>query len=185
MIPAAVRGWEVLGSVRARLMVLLAIAAIPLVAMAALVAWQNYEMTIARAMQVVVLARETAGARHEAALEGVRQMLAAVSQASAARTDRTELCDVFLADILALNREHYGNLIVVRTRWPRQMQRRSDPRWSHWRPRTPRNRGFRRFGRSTRLTIGPVRSSGRAGVGAGAARRLPRSWRVRISSARW
>ena len=113
MTRAGTRRLDLLGSVRARLMALLAIAAIPLVAMAALVAWQNYEMTIARAMQTVVLARETASARHEAALEGVRQMLAAVSQASAARTDRTDLCDGFLADILALNREHYANLIVL------------------------------------------------------------------------
>src|SRR5438270_8440191 len=103
MTRAGTRRLDLLGSVRARLMALLAIAAIPLVAMAALVAWQNYDMTIARAMQTVVLARETASARHEAALEGVRQMLAAVSQASAARTDRTDLCEGFLADILALN----------------------------------------------------------------------------------
>ena len=66
-------------------MALLTMAAIPLVVLAALVVWQNYAITLAQAAQQAMLAREAAGARHEAALEGVRQLLAAASQAGAVR----------------------------------------------------------------------------------------------------
>ena len=113
MMLRAMRGWIVLGSVRARLMVLLAIAAIPLVAMAALVAWQNYVVTVAHATQTVLLVREAAVARHEAALDAIQQTLAAVFQADAVRTAPAERCAAFLSDVLALNRDRAGDLAVA------------------------------------------------------------------------
>src|SRR5690348_14761876 len=107
------RGWGLLGSVRARLMALLAIAAIPLVALAALVVWQNYTITVAQAMQVALLAREAAAARHEAAIEGVRQMLTAASQTEAVRSDSVSRCTAFLSDLLALNADRYADILVT------------------------------------------------------------------------
>jgi two-component sensor histidine kinase len=103
----------VLGTVRARLMVLLAIAAIPLVAMAALVAWQNYAMTVGRANQAVLLVREAAVARHEAALESVWQTLSAVAQATAIGTEAAQGCGALLSDVLALNRDRFGNMALL------------------------------------------------------------------------
>ncbi|MBV8574472.1 MAG: ATP-binding protein, partial [Acetobacteraceae bacterium] len=94
-------------------MVLLAIAAIPLVAMAALVAWQNYEITVGGAQQAVLLIREAAIARHEAALESVRQILAAVARAEVVGTGAAERCGPFLSDVLALNRDRLGNLAAL------------------------------------------------------------------------
>ncbi|MBV9251765.1 MAG: PDC sensor domain-containing protein, partial [Acetobacteraceae bacterium] len=105
--------WEVLGTVRARLMMLLTIAAIPLVAMAALVAWQNYAITAGRAKQAVLLVREAAVARHEAALESVQQTLAAVAQAEMVRTSAAERCHAFLSNVLALNRDRFGNVAAL------------------------------------------------------------------------
>jgi two-component sensor histidine kinase len=43
----------------------------------------------------------------------VRQTLAAVSQAAAVRTEPAERCAAFLTDVLALNRDRFGNLGVV------------------------------------------------------------------------
>src|SRR5690349_15738477 len=107
------RGWQLLRSVRARLMVLLAIAAIPLVALAAVIVWQNFAVTVTQAMQVALLAREAATARHEAALEGVRQMLTAISQAEAIRSTSDGRCAGFLSDLLALNADRYAEILVA------------------------------------------------------------------------
>jgi two-component sensor histidine kinase len=148
---------EVLGSIRARLMVLLTIAAIPLVAMAGLVAWQNYRMTADKAEQAVLRGLEASSARHEAALDGVGQMLAAVTQADPIRLMMPDPCDAFLADILALNRDRFSSLRVFdqagRLRcaapWPVAAAENgpADPSW------------FERVSRTDRLVVGPVRSS--------------------------
>ena len=61
MTPRFFRGFQMLGSVRARLMALLTMAAIPLVGLAALVVWQNYAITLAQAAQQAMLARESGG----------------------------------------------------------------------------------------------------------------------------
>ena len=101
----------VLRSVRGRLMGLLAVAAVPLVTMAGIAAWQNYISGIGQPRQLVLLARESAIARHEATVQTVRQMLVAVSQSDALfDPDR---CQAYLTRVYDLNRNWYTSLRAI------------------------------------------------------------------------
>jgi two-component sensor histidine kinase len=101
----------VLGSVRGRLMGLLAVAAIPLVTMAGIAAWQNYLSGVGQPRQMVLLVRESAIARHEAAVQTVRQMLVAVAQSEA--TLDPGRCQGYLTRVLRLNHSWYTSLRVI------------------------------------------------------------------------
>ncbi len=90
---------------------LLAVAAIPLVTMAGIAAWQTYLAGIGQPRQTVLLVRESAIARHEAAVQTVRQMLAAVAQSEAALDD--DRCQGYLSRVLDLNRSWYTSLRVI------------------------------------------------------------------------
>ena len=102
-----------LGSIRGRLMGLLAIAAVPLVAMAAIAAWQNYQSSIGQARQAVRIARESVFARHAAMIETVRQNLLVIAQ-SDTLLDPTE-CTPYLTRILADSRGAYDTLLARST----------------------------------------------------------------------
>ncbi|MBV9653609.1 MAG: ATP-binding protein [Acetobacteraceae bacterium] len=90
---------------------LLAIAAVPLVTMAGIAAWQTYEAGVGQGQQLVLLARESAIARHQAAVQTVRQMLGAAAQTEAV-TDAAR-CPAYLNRLLELDREWYSGLRVV------------------------------------------------------------------------
>lgn len=68
-----------LRSLRGRLVALLLLGAVPLAAMAGVVAWQNYQATFARAEQRVLLVEQAASVRHAAAIDEVRQELGAIA----------------------------------------------------------------------------------------------------------
>jgi two-component sensor histidine kinase len=102
-----------LGSVAARLVALIGLAAIPVVFMAGTIAWQNQRLVANRAIQNAVLIREAQVARHQAAIDGAEQMLAAISQSSTVRRPNASNCDAMLAGILAAQPWRYSNLEVI------------------------------------------------------------------------
>lgn len=90
---------------------LLAIAAVPLVAIAAIAAWQNYVASTAQPGQMVQLAREAVLARHEAAIETVRQTLIAIAQSDPVLDAKA--CAAYLARIYGSSGGIYTRLQVV------------------------------------------------------------------------
>ncbi len=101
-----------LRSLRGRLVALLLLGAIPLAAMAGLVAWQNYRSAVARAERSVLLLEQAASARHEAAIEEVGQELAAAAASPGMFADPAR-CGRQLDNLLALRGGRYIGLEVV------------------------------------------------------------------------
>ncbi|MBV8096800.1 MAG: sensor histidine kinase [Acetobacteraceae bacterium] len=103
----------VLGSVPRRLIALLALAAIPVAAMAGLIAWHNYQISVDRVREQLLLARETAAASMSTALEGVEASLASVAQAPVVRSADLNRCREFLAAVLVVNPARFSDLLVI------------------------------------------------------------------------
>ncbi len=100
-------------SVGARLVALIVVAAIPVLFMAAIIAWQNYRLAADRALQNAVLIREGQVARQQALIDGTAQMLGAVSQLPAVFSEDAATCGHFLADVVGLDPGRYVNLGIV------------------------------------------------------------------------
>ena len=99
-------------SLRIRLVVILAIAAVPLLVMAGVISAQNYLIGVGEAEESAILAREAAVSRFAGVLEGAEQMLAALSQSPQIRAGGAA-CSAYLRDVLELQGERYANISVM------------------------------------------------------------------------
>ena len=93
-------------------MALLLLGAVPLAAMAGLVAWQDYRAAVVRAQESVLLLAQSASARHRAAIEEVWQELGAIAGTPTLLGDPV-ICDRLLRDVLTLRSGRYVALSVV------------------------------------------------------------------------
>jgi two-component sensor histidine kinase len=100
---------RMLGPMRVRLAALILVAAVPLLLLAGTIAWQNYSLALAVSAQQVDRLRESAVARHEAAIDGASQMLAALAQAPELISDPDQ-CHDRLASVLSLQTSRYSNI---------------------------------------------------------------------------
>ena len=98
------------GPIRVRLIGLILLAAVPLVLLAGTIAWQNYTLAIGVSSQSVTRLRESALARHAAAVEAAQQMMQALSQLPELLAADPRRCHERLADILALQQQRYSNI---------------------------------------------------------------------------
>jgi two-component sensor histidine kinase len=101
------------GAIRLRLALIVLIAAIPLLMLSATIAWQNYKLALSVTAQTASRLRESAAARHIAAVAGAQQMMQALSQVAELSGGDNALCHERLANVLSLQASHYSNLAVV------------------------------------------------------------------------
>jgi two-component sensor histidine kinase len=101
---------RLLGPIRVRLALLVAIAAVPLLMLSATIAWQNYELALAATAETAARLRESAIARHVAAISGAEQMMQALAAASGLADSDQEACRKQLASVLSLQSARYSNI---------------------------------------------------------------------------
>ncbi len=106
------RGWlnRVLGPIRIRLALLVAIAAVPLLMLSATIAWQNYKLALGMTAETASRLRESAIARHVVAISGAEQMLQALAEVGMLMDASQEACHARLASVLALQSARYSNI---------------------------------------------------------------------------
>jgi two-component sensor histidine kinase len=100
----------VLSPIRVRLAALTLIAAIPLLLLSGTIAWQNYRLALDVSAREVTRLRESAIARHTAAIDGAQQMLQALAQMPELLNADVALCDSRLAGVLDFQRNRYSNI---------------------------------------------------------------------------
>jgi two-component sensor histidine kinase len=103
---------NLLGAIRVRLALIVLIAAIPLLMLSATIAWQNYKLALGVTDETASRLRESATARHVAAVAGAQQMMQALSQVEELTGGDAAICRDRLASVLALQATHYSNLAV-------------------------------------------------------------------------
>jgi two-component sensor histidine kinase len=101
---------DLLGPIRVRLAGLVLIAAIPLLLLCSAIAWQNYRLALDVSGQAVTRLRESALARHAAAIDGAQQMLQAIAQMPDLVAADQAQCDDRLSRVLDLQRHRYSNI---------------------------------------------------------------------------
>jgi hypothetical protein len=99
-----------LGPIRVRLALIVLIAAVPLLILSATIALQNYRLALDATAQTAARLRESAIARHAAAIGGARQMMQALSQVAELVDGDVASCHQRLANVLALQTGRYVNL---------------------------------------------------------------------------
>jgi two-component sensor histidine kinase len=100
-------------NVRVRLALLVLIAAIPLLILSGTIALQNYRMALDVSAQTAARLRESAIARHEAAVSGAEQMMIALSHTAGLLGTDAAVCQQSLKGVLDLYRDRYSNLAVL------------------------------------------------------------------------
>ncbi len=105
------RRWRPLSSVRTRLSLLVLIAAVPLCAMAATIALQNYRAATDRITQRALLLREAVQARGDATLLDATRTLQGLARSPAIGGDARG-CDATLAFVLSLQLDAFNGLAV-------------------------------------------------------------------------
>jgi two-component sensor histidine kinase len=100
-------------NVRVRLALLVLIAAIPLLMLSGTIALQNYRMALDVSDQTAARLRESAIARHEAAVGGAEQMMIALSHTAGLLGTDPAVCQKSLKSVLDLYRDRYSNLAVI------------------------------------------------------------------------
>ncbi len=100
------------GSIRTRLVGIVLIAAIPLLILSGTIAFQNYRLALGTSAEEVGRLRESALARHVAAIEGVEQTLQALSNTGLVSGGEAA-CRSHLEAVLALRQVRYASLRVV------------------------------------------------------------------------
>ena len=101
---------NVYGPIRVRLAGLILLAAVPLVLLSGTIAWQNYTLALGVSSQTVTRLRESAMARHAAAVEAAQQMMQALSQMPELLGTDPQRCQGRLADILQMQQRRYSNI---------------------------------------------------------------------------
>lgn len=105
------------GSIRAGLIALLIVAAIPSIGMAGVIIWQNYRASVDQPVQKTILLVQAAASRHDATLEGTALLLKAISYAPliqeiVTNSDRAAECDGYLRQIADERPDRYTNFAV-------------------------------------------------------------------------
>ncbi len=101
---------EFYAPIRVRLVGMILMAAVPLVLLAATIAWQNYTLALGVSSRAVTRLRESALARHASAVEGAQQMMQALSQLPELLNADPQRCHDRLAGILDLQQRRYSNV---------------------------------------------------------------------------
>jgi len=101
---------RIFGSVRVRLAGLVLIVAIPLILLSVTIVWQNYKMALDTSGLAAVRLRESAIARHAAAIGGAEQMMQALAQVDEMFTGDVAVSRSRLSGVLSLQRQRYSNL---------------------------------------------------------------------------
>jgi len=101
---------RILAPTRVRLAGLTLVAAIPLLLLAGTITWQNYKLALGASEREVTRLRESALARHIAAIDGAQQMLQALSQMPEVLGANVDRCNARLAGVLDLQRDRYSNI---------------------------------------------------------------------------
>ncbi len=104
--------FRLLATMRARLIAMLLVAVLPLVALAASMAWQDYRDTIDRLGQQLDLAAANGAGRMDATLGDAERWLRAVALSPAVR-EPPGTCDTLLGQLLRVEQPRYDDLAVV------------------------------------------------------------------------
>ena len=107
----AITGWR--DTVRGRLVALIAVAAIPVFAMASVMAWQNYRLVLGKATQDVGLLRAAAMSRQAVILEDAGQMLDAIAEGATVSARNDLACQAWLGGMLAAHGRDYAGLLLL------------------------------------------------------------------------
>jgi len=102
------------GGIQARMLLLLAVAAIPLVALSGTLAWRDYETARRDVIESAKLTREAAVAERRAALFATEHLLRVLAARTALGTPAFAQadCDAALGTAMSLDPEAYGALLV-------------------------------------------------------------------------
>jgi two-component sensor histidine kinase len=98
--------------VRTRVALLLLLAAVPMLLLAAVIAWQAFRMVAAQPLDRARLVRAASAARYQAMLEDAAGVLAGLA-GSPAVTAGGAACETALRDALALYPARFGSLLVL------------------------------------------------------------------------
>jgi two-component sensor histidine kinase len=101
-----------LSTVRLRLAALVLVAAIPLLMLSGTIAWQNYQLALDVSRQTVIRMRESAIARHAAAIDGAQQMMQSLAQSADLFSPTIGLCQKGLKEVIAVQAARYSNIAV-------------------------------------------------------------------------
>jgi two-component sensor histidine kinase len=104
---------RLLASVRARLIGLILIGAIPVAVLVGQSALDLYREAGQAARERVALVREAAVARHQVVIEGAEQILTALARNDAVVAGDPEACDRALIEVLSLQGGRYSNIWIV------------------------------------------------------------------------
>jgi two-component sensor histidine kinase len=149
-----------LDNVRVRLALLVLIAAIPLLLLSGTIALQNYRMALDVSAQTAARWRESAIARHEAAVGGAEQMMIALSQTSGLLGRDATVCRQSLKSVLDLQRGRYSNLALVDGNGDLRCTAAPLPQGMTQAALDERNKAlFAAAARDRVFTLGPVRDS--------------------------
>ena len=102
-----------LGAVRLRLALIVLIAAVPLLMLSATIVWQNYQLALSATAETASRLRESAAARHIAAITGAQQLMQALAQVTELTGDDPAGCHARLASVFSLQTARYSNLAAV------------------------------------------------------------------------
>lgn len=97
-------------------MLLLLLAAVPIMLMSSYIVWQSFQFAGQQARQTVLLARENAAARHEAALSGARQLAQLLVRTPEAIHGSDAECAALLSQVAAYSAAAYEGAVVVDSR---------------------------------------------------------------------
>lgn len=102
-----------LSGVRGRLLVLVVAATIPIAGIAGANAWATYQAALSQGLRDAMILREVAAARHGAAVDALKDMLAGIARFTDLPALPREGCDAALARIRALKPDRYSNFWLV------------------------------------------------------------------------
>ncbi len=100
-------------AVRVRLFLIVFIAAVPLVMLSATIVGQNYHLALSATAETAARLRESAAARHVAAVTGAQQLMQALAEVADVAGDDQATCNNRLASLLRLQSARYTNLAVL------------------------------------------------------------------------
>jgi two-component sensor histidine kinase len=146
--------------IRVRLAGLTLVAAIPLLLLSGTIAWQNYRLALDVSAREVTRLRESAIARHAAAIDGAQQMLQALAQMPELLNADVVRCDSRLAGVLDFQRMRYSNIAFYDANGAMHCLGQPLPAALPVAVATALNRPlFAHAAKSDRIVLGPVRDS--------------------------
>ncbi|MBR0673759.1 sensor histidine kinase [Neoroseomonas soli] len=104
-----------LAGVRGRLLVLVVTATIPIAGIAGANAWGSYLAALSQGLRDALILREVAAARHGAAVDALKDMIAGIARFTTLPDIPPEACDAELAHLRALKPDRYGNFWLLDT----------------------------------------------------------------------